>query len=204
MWSHVYTFASLVQKPGDEKKKMLKFLAKVSANASAIQIRESDDRKTEHFERVKKIRQALGQADKKKSETYSAFPTKLSTIEKNVPQSKLSDFLYASEVKLECKSAILNIIDSIEASSPQVLVESILDDAINTAVQRSNSEKNDQPSSKRARVFDFSKKLLTWMYFVLHEYLGALDFKLAGKAFNVPPTTIGMTKRNIGISLCLF
>ena len=28
------------------------------------------------------------------------------------------------------------------------------------------------------------------MYFVLHEYLGALDFKLAGKAFNVPPTTI--------------
>ena len=72
---------------------MLKFLAKVSANASAIQkIRESDDRKTEHFERVKKIRQALGQADKKKSETYSAFPTKLSYIEKNVPQSKLSDF----------------------------------------------------------------------------------------------------------------
>ena len=176
---------------------MLKFLAKVSANASAIQkIRESDDRKTEHFERVRQIRQALGQADKKKSETYSAFPTKLSTIEKNVPQSKLSDFLYASEVKIECKSAILNIIDSIEASSPQVMVGSILDDAINTAVQRANSEKNDQPSSKRARVFDFSKKLLTWreraimIYFVLHEYLGALDFKLAGKAFNVPPTTI--------------
>ena len=171
---------------------MLKFLSKVAANAAAVQkIKESDENKKSNFERVKKIQKLLGQADKKNPDTYTPFPNKMSSI--GTSCSKLDDFLKDSEIKMNCKSAVLSIIQQIEELDPTFIASSLVNEIVDSSFKTATSRARNGPP---LRLGTFGKTKNTWkeraiiMYFVLHAGLGGMDFKLAGKAFNTPSTTI--------------
>jgi hypothetical protein len=156
--------------------KMLKFLAKSVANAAAIEkLKHADEKINDNFERWQKVRKLLGQADKKKSASYTPLPTKLSSLEKNTSPSLLTEALRSQEIHMYCKDAIKRIIHAIEDNTPSFIAGEIVDGIVGRALKVAQS--NSINATLRRRVFTNSRK--TWreraivLYFVQCSGAGA-------------------------------